>query len=400
MPWRRLVLWGFVAVALAAVLVFTLWPRPVPVDLGAVQRGPLMVTVEEEGVTRVRDVFVLSAPIGGRLRRIEHEVGDDVTAGKTVVARIEPADPYFLDVRTEAQAEAAMRVAEAARDLAKAELERAKAELAFAEAELKRARELIRRDHISERSLDEAERGQRTARAALEEAKARLTMRDFELDQARATLLSPAQAREDQAPCECVPIYSPVDGQILRILHESEGVVAAGEPLVEIGDPRDLEIVVDLLSPDAVTVRPGQRVIIEDWGGVEALAGRVRRVEPYGFTKVSALGIEEQRVNVIIDFTDPPEHWKHLGHGYRVEVRIVTLEEPDVLKVPLGALFRDGRQWAVFADDDGRARRRDVSVGHIAGLDAEVLSGLEDGTRVVLYPSDRVRDDTRIAARE
>ncbi|MCW5698602.1 MAG: HlyD family efflux transporter periplasmic adaptor subunit [Rhodospirillales bacterium] len=399
MPWRRVLIWGVAVTVLAVVLVVAMWPQPVQVDLAMAKRGPLTVTVDEEGITRVRDVFVLSAPIGGLALRIDHDVGDSVVAGRTVVAEIEPSDPYFLDVRTEAEAEAAVRVAEAGRALAAAELERAKAELAFAVTELERARKLIRRDTISQHGLDEAEREHRTAQAALEEAKAKLGMREFELERARAALLSPVETSRNRSSCECVPIHSPVDGQILRILHESEGVIQAGEPLVEIGDPRELEIVVDLLSPDAVKVQPGQRAAIEEWGGTGALAGRVRRVEPYGFTKVSALGIEEQRVNVIIDFADPPERWAPLGHGYRIEARIVTWEGSDVLKLPLGALFRDDGQWAVFVDDGGRARRRPVEVGHFTGLEVEILSGLDEGTPVVLYPSDRVVDNARIAPR-
>ncbi|MDH3472913.1 MAG: HlyD family efflux transporter periplasmic adaptor subunit [Rhodospirillales bacterium] len=399
MKWRRFLLWGVLAFAVVAGLVYAFWPRPVPVDLADAARGSLVVTVDEEGETRVRDVFVLSAPVTGRLRRIESEAGDEVVAGETVVARIEPADPSFLDVRSESQARAAVHAAEAAKALAHAELTEADAELEFAQAELERARRLIRTDTISQRALDDAERVFKTRGAAVATAEAALSMRAFELDQARAQLVSPVQTQELHGVCECVDIPSPVSGRILRLLRESEAVVEMGEPLVEIGNPGDLEIVADLLSSEAVKVEPGQRVVIDEWGGRTPLAGLVRRVEPYGFTKVSALGIEEQRVNVIIDFSDPPERWRRLGHGYRVEVRIVLWEGRDVLKVPLTALFRDGERWAVFVEEDGRARRRHVVLGHRTGLEAEITSGLEGGARVVLHPSDRIVDGIGLAAR-
>jgi HlyD family secretion protein len=397
--WRRLVLWGVLAFAVLAGLVYAFWPRPVPVDLAEAARGPLVVTVDEEGETRVRDVFVLSAPVTGRLRRIESEAGDEVVAGETVVARIEPADPSFLDVRSKSQAEAAVQAAEAAGALAEAELEEAQAELDFAEAELARAQRMIRTETIPQRKLDDAERLFKTRNAAVTTAQAALRIREFELAQARAQLVSPAQTQELHGVCECVDIPAPVSGRILRLLHESEAVVQMGEPLVEIGNPADLEIVADLLSSEAVKVEPGQRVVIDEWGGRTPLAGLVRRVEPYGFTKISALGIEEQRVNVIIDFSDPPARWRRLGHGYRVEVRIVLWEGQDVLKVPLTALFRDGERWAVFVEEGGRARRRHVELGHRTGSDAEITSGLEAGARVVLHPSDRIVDGIGLAAR-
>ncbi len=395
---RRTVLWGVLLLLLAAGLVYAFRPQPVPVDFARVERGPLVVTVDEEGETRVRDVFVLSAPIAGRARRIESEVGDAVVAGETVVVEIEPIDPAFLDVRSKAQAQAAVRTAEAAGVLASAELERAQAELAFADAELKRARRLIPQGTISQRRLDEDERTFKTAKANLATAQAALDMRNAELERARAELLSPLETRGQATGCPCVSVTAPVSGRILRVHHKSAGVVAPGEPLIEIGDPGDLEIVADLLSSDAVKVEAGQRVMIEDWGG-EVLNGRVERVEPYGFTKVSALGIEEQRVNVVIDFADPPERWQRLGHGYRVEARIVLWEGEDVLKVPLNALFRDGDAWAVFVETEGRAEKRQVEPGRQNGLASEIRAGLEAGQRIVLHPSDRVVEGVRLTAR-
>jgi len=397
--WRRIVFWGVLALALAAGLLYAFRPQPVPVDFAVIERGPLVVAVAEEGETRVKEVFVLSAPVTGRALRIDAHVGDTVIANETVIAQIEPIDPSFLDPRTEAQARAAVRAAEAARALAAAELDQAQAELDFAQSELDRARRLIRSETISQRALDDAERIFKTRRAAVATAVAALRMREFELEQARAQLMSPVETQRQRGECECVPIRAPVSGRILRVLHESEGVVQAGTALVEIGNPKDLEIVVDLLSTDAVKVLAGQRVVIEEWGGDAPLAGRVRRVEPFGFTKVSALGIEEQRVNVIVDFTDPPERWQRLGHGYRVDARIVLWEGKDILKVPVPALFRDGDRWAVFVEEDEKAQRRLVEIGGRNGLEAEIVSGLAAGQRVVLHPGDRIVDGVGLIAR-
>jgi HlyD family secretion protein len=395
---RRAILWSVVGAALVAGLVYAFWPRPVAVDLAEVRRGPLVVTVGDEGETRVRDVFVLSAPVAGHIRRIESEVGDRAVANETVLAELEPIDPEFLDPRSQAQAEAALHTAESARILAEAELAEAAAQLEFAGAERDRARELHRGKTISQRERDDAERAHKAARAVSERAHAALQMRSSELDRARAELVSPEET-QPRGMRERIALRAPVTGRVLRIPNDSERVVRPGEALLEIGDPHDLEIVVDLLSSDAVKVREGQRVIIEGWGGATPLAGRVRRVEPFGFTKISALGIEEQRVNVIIDFTSPPEEWTALGHGYQVDVRIVLWEEDAVLKLPLTALFRDGDGWAVFADEAGRARERTVQIGQRTGLEAQIVDGLSEGSRVVLHPGERVAEGVRIQPR-
>ena len=361
--------------------------------------GELVVTVNEEGETRVRDIFVLSAPVTGRMLRIEAEAGDEVIADETVIAEIEPVDPTFLDFRGEAQAQAAVSAAESAKTLAQAEVEQWQAELDFARAELKRARELIEDNTISQRDLDDAERNERTTKATVATKVAALQVRTFELERARAQLLSPAEAKTNREDCQCIPIVSPIDGRILRVLNESEGVIPAGEPLLEIGDSSDLEIVVDLLSADAVRVAAGQRVIIDGWGGGTPLEGRVRRVEPFGFTKVSALGIEEQRVNVIVDIESPQTSWARLGHGYQVDLGIVLWESDDSITLPLTSLFRIGDQWAVFVDDGGNAQRRDVTVGKRNGLEAEIVDGLAVGERIILYPSNAVVDGVAISER-
>jgi HlyD family secretion protein len=396
---RRFAFWGVLAAFVALAIVVAFWPRPVIVDMIGAERGELVVTVDDEGETRVRDVYVISAPVMGRMRRIELRAGDAVDAVDTIVAAIEPIDPEFLDPRSEAQARADVRAAESAEVLARAEVEQAQAELDFAEQELERARELMRQMMISQRELDEAERAHRTRHAALNTARAGHEMRLFQLERARAELVSPVDTEGGRDVCECIALRSPVTGRILRVLQESEGVVSAGAPLVEIGDPRELEIVVDLLSADAVKVEAGQRVIIESWGGDEPLEGRVRLVEPFGFTKVSALGIEEQRVNVVIDLVSPMEEWSRLAHGYQVDARVVLSEAQAVLKLPLTALFRDGDSWAVFVDSGGRAELRRIEIGRRNSVAAEIVAGLEEGERVVLHPSDRVVDGARIAAR-
>jgi HlyD family secretion protein len=397
---RRVLLWTGLGLLLLIGLVAAFRPRPVPVDFAELVRGSLVVTVEDEGETRVRDIFVLSAPVAGRVLRIDAEAGDVVVADETVIARIEPIDPAFLDPRGAAQAQAAVRAAESAETLAQAEVRKAQAELEFARSEVERARRLMVDGTIAVRQLDEAERLYKTQKATYQTALAGLQVRKYELEQARAQLLSPVETQSRRGGSEYVLIQASVNGRVLRVLHESEGVVQAGEALVEIGDPGDLEIVVDLLSADAVKVEPGQRVMIDDWGGEGLLAGRVRRVEPFGFTKVSALGIEEQRVNVIVDLTSPGASWERLGHGYQVEVRIVLWEGDDVLKVPLTALFRVGDGWAVFVEEAGRARQRPVRIGRSNGLEAEIVQGLTVGDRIVIHPGDRVVDGVRVIQRE
>jgi HlyD family secretion protein len=394
--WKRILLWSLLGLILLASLIWAFIPKPIPLDLITLQPGEMTVTVDEEGETRVRDVFVLSAPISGRALRIQSEVGDEVKANETLVAEIEPTDSALLDPRSEAQARADIRTAEANLVLAEASVKEAKVELQFARSELKRSKSLRKDAVISERELEAAERTQKTRQATLETAIANRQARQAELERARAQLISPVDERTQHADCQCVSIRAPVDGVILKILHKSEGVVNAGEALVEIGDPADLEIVTDLLSSDAVKVEAGQRVIIDNWGGSHTLEGVVERVEPFGFTKVSALGIEEQRVNVIIDFTSPREAWSRIAHGFQVDTRIVLWEGKDILKLPLTALFRNSNDWAVFVEEDGKASKRNVKLGHRTGLEAEILDGLKLGERIVVHPSDKITEGVAI----
>lgn len=397
---KRIVIWAVLAGLATLGLALAFRPQAVAVDLITVQPGPMAVLVSEEGFTRVHDMYELSAPVAGRVKRIDAHVGDSVVAGETVVAQIEPGDPTLLDPRSEAQARAALQTAESALVLAQAEVKQAEAELAFAESEWRRASDLVVKGTISRRDYDNAERGHKAGEAALDTARAALQIRLFELEQARAQLLSPAQTQGAHADCDCVPIIAPVSGRVMRIPNPSARMVAAGDPLVEIGDPGDLEVIVDFLSADAVLIRPGQEVIIDGWGGTEPLSGRVRVVEPFGFTRISALGIEEQRVNVTIDFTGPAGQRERLGHGYQVEARVVLWEAESVLTVPLTALFRTDEGWAVFVNESGRARARPVQIGQRNGLVAEVLEGLSPGDRVLTHLSDRVSDGVRLTERD
>jgi len=385
------------AALLTALLVMAFWPKPVAVDLERAKRGPLQVTIDEEGETRVRQRFVVSAPVAGRVERIELEPGNTVVRGQTVVARFSPADPAPLDARSRAEAEAGVKAAEAAIGQARAERERAAASDRLAQSELARTRALVEKQVAPRQTLESAESQARTAGEALRAADFAVAGAEYELAVARARLLSGSVAAgEARAP---IVLLAPIDGVVLKRLRESEAIIPPGEPLLELGDPRQLEIVAEFLSTDAVRIRPGYPVRIERWGGEGELRGRVRRIEPSGFMKVSALGVEEQRVNVIIDFADPYETWKRLGDGYRVEVRVVAWQSDSVLKIPTSSLFRRGDRWAVFTAENGRARLRQVEIGQRNGTEAEVLAGLSEGEVVVIHPSDTLQDAARVTAR-
>ena len=378
----------------AALLAVALWPSSVPADLAKVTRGRLEVSVEDEGETRVHDRFVVSAPVAGRVLRIELEPGDEVRRG-TSVATLLPGDPTPLDSRSRAEAEAAAAAARASLGRARAEKQRTEAALSFARSELQRQEELARQGIAASQQLESAQTSERDAREAAESAGYAVSAAEEELRRAEARL-QPVNRGPQGKPLE---VRSPIDGVVLKRHHESEAVVPAGEPLLDLGDPARLEIVSDLLSTDAVKVRPGAPVRIEHWGGEAPLLGKVRRVEPSGFMKISALGVEEQRVNVIVDFAEPLAAWKALGDGYRVELRIQVWEGADVLKLPTSSLFRQGEDWVVFAVRGGRARLSKVELGQRNGLEAQVLSGLSEGESVVVHPSDTLKDGARVGER-
>ncbi len=392
-------------VLLAAGLIFAFWPRAAIVDMGDVTRGRLVVTIDEEAKTRVRDAYVVSAPIAGRLLRVEVEPGDAVEGGQSTIARMLPTNPSALDIRTREQARAAVSAAEAALRVAHADFNKTMADKDLADLDMERARSLREGGHVSQAALDRAERAQRAANASLDTAKAAISMREADLANARARLISfterPLPGADVTAGEDAIPLTAPVSGRILRVMQESETTLAAGTPILEIGDiSNDLEIVAELLSTDAVQVAAGDRVIIENWGGPYPLNGVVERVEPWGFTKFSALGVEEQRVNAIINFTDPLEQRQSLGHGFRVEAQIVVWEAEDTLVVPSSALFREGGAWAVFAVQNGRVRSTEVDVGRSNGVHAEILGGLDVGQNVVLFPGAGLTDGSRVKRRQ
>ncbi|MFL2771512.1 MAG: efflux RND transporter periplasmic adaptor subunit [Rhodospirillaceae bacterium] len=396
---RRTIVITSIVVVLIALITIILQTPPAGVDLAPVTKGDLLVTIDDEGQTRLKDVYAVSAPVAGRVRRIDIEAGDKVIAGETVLALFEPSNPAMLDVRSRTEAEAIVKAAEAAVGLAQAEQSRAQAQLDFANAELRRAIPLAERGTISQATLDQRQLSVRTAQAQLAEGAAGARKVSADLETARATLITAQDGKNGPTESDLIPVRAPISGRVLRVLQESESVLLSGTVLMELGDPKELEIEVDLLSTDAVKVKPGNRVIIEDWGGDSPLEGRVRLVEPFGFTKISALGIEEQRVNVIIDFVSKQSAWNSLGHGYRVITRVVVQDRNDILKIPVGALFRSGNNWAVFVEDRGIASLREIILGQRNSLEAEVIEGLTATDAVVLHPSDSIADGVAIKVR-
>ena len=397
MPWGRRI--GLIALALAVVagVAYGFRPQPVVVELVAAYRGPLEMTVEEEGKTRVIDRFVVSAPVPGFARRIEFKVGDAVAAGQVLV-NLEPLRSTVLDPRSRAEAEARLAAVQAALHSAEEAARAADAQADLAEAERVRMTDLYEVGDVSRKILDQAETEARRARATCKSAEFSVEVAQYEV-QAAGTALRYSAAENPAGPMETVTLRAPVAGNVLRVYDTSERVVGAGTPLIEIGDPRALEVEVDVLSADAVRIRPGMRVVYRRWGGGPPLDGRVRVVEPVGFTKVSALGVEEQRVLVIADIVSPREAWERLGDNYRVETSFVLWESDDVLQIPASALFRDGDDWAVFTVNDGHAQRRTVEIGHQSGLRAEVLSGLHPAELVIPHPDDAIADGVRLVPR-
>ncbi|MGL4401822.1 MAG: efflux RND transporter periplasmic adaptor subunit [Luteolibacter sp.] len=378
------------------LIVWGLWPKPVIIETGTVARGPLTVRVSEEGKTRVRNRYVVAAPVAGKMRRVPLKPGDEVKAGETILTAIEPVVAPLLDPRARVQAEAVVSMHEANRRQAAATLEAKQSALKVATADRDRMRSVTLKDSLSDSDRDKME-GDASMRAAeVRAAEFSLQVIDYELAQARAALERP----EGNLVGNLVEVKSPVSGRVLKVIMESEMVVSPGTQILEIGDPADLEIEAEILSRDAVAIRPGDAVEIEQWGGETPLKGRVRRVEPAAFTKVSALGVEEQRVIVLSDLLDIPEAAKALGDRFRVEARVAVWHGEDVLIVPAGALFREGNIWKTYVYRQSRAVLTAVEAGHSDGRFTEVLSGLAAGDEVLLHPPDTVSDGTPVAKRQ
>ena len=393
--WVRWLMIGLAAVLVVAVVAVAWIPKPVDVEVAEVSRGRLVVTVDEDGQTRVIDRYLISAPIAGNLGRIELDAGDAIEAGQ-ILARLVPLPPPLLDARSRAEAQARVDAALAARSQSQAAVNRARVALDFAEKEAARARAVVEQGGLALSDAERAFSDERRSKEDLRSANFGSRVAEHKFKLAQFALLRLSGKSEDG---EHMEIISPVDGQALNILLQSEGVVQAGTPVIEVGDPAALEIVIDVLSQDATRIQPGATAEIVRWGGKRPLRAHVRAVEPSAFTKLSALGVEEQRVNVIIDLDEPREVWSTLGDGYRVEARISVWEDDDVIRVPASAVFRHEEEWATFVVENGEAVVRRVELGETNGLETEVVSGLEEGETVIGYPSDSVRDGVSVRAR-
>lgn len=370
-------------ILLVALIVAGFIPRSTPVEVAQASVGVLRATVNEEGRTRILQRYLVSAPTAGHLRRVPLKAGAAVTAGQTVLAVIDPISPTLLDARSRT-------LAEARRDSASANLEKAREALRFAALDLDRFARLHREGTVSSQELESYQ--WRNTAATKEAAAAESALR-----LAAAELADPANPGTGPATNRLpVLVHAPAGGRVLKVFEENARVVAPGTPLLEIGDPADLEVVIEVLSRDGASIAPGARVLLEQWGGPEALEARVRLVEPAAFTKISALGVEEQRVNVLADLITPAEKRTSLGDGFRVEARIVVWEAPDALKVPAGALFRQGQDWSAYVINAGRAALRRVQVGRSSGTETQITEGLSDGESVILYPGDRIQPGLRV----
>lgn len=393
--WIRRALLALAALFVVGLVVVAWIPNPVEVEVAEVTRGPLVVTVNEDGRTRVKDRYLISAPITGNLARLELEAGDTIEE-EQVLARLVPLPPPLLDSRTRAEAKARVDAAQAAARQAQAAVNRARYERDFAKQESERALAVVQQGGLARSDADRAVSTFRSAQEQLSSALFGARVAEHELKLAQTALMQLSGKADDTEQLE---IVSPVAGQVLKVFHESEGVVQSGTPILELGDPAALEIVVDVLSQDATRIPSGAPTTIERWGGKTPLRGHVRVVEPSAFTKLSALGVEEQRVNVIIDLDDPRERWSTLGDGYRVEARISVWEDEDVLRVPASAVFRSEEAWATFVVGEGTAILTPVEIGETNGLETEVISGVDEGDLVIAYPSDSVRDGVSVEPR-
>ena len=391
---RRLLPW-LGGIFLLALVAWGLWPKPVVIETGTVTRGPLTVRVSEEGKTRVRNRYVVAAPVAGKMRRVSLKPGDEVQAGVTILTAIEPVAPPLLDPRARAQAEAVVSMTEASRKQAAESLEAKRAALKMAAADRDRMRAVTRGGSLSESDRDKTEGDASIKAAEVRAAEFSLQVIDYELAQARAAMERP----DSNSSENLLQMKSPVSGRVLKVMQESEMVVAPGTPILEIGDPTDIEIEAEILSRDAVTIHPGDLVKVGQWGGETPLQGRVRRVEPAAFTKISALGVEEQRVIVLSDLVAVPAAARALGDRYRVEVSVAVWQSDDVLIVPAGALFREGNAWQTYIFRDGTAKLTPVQAGHSDGRFTEILSGVEAGDEVLLHPPDTVKDGASVITR-
>ena len=395
--WRRRLIWLMVLLLIIVALIYGLRPQPKMVDIASASYAPMRLSIEEEGKTRVTDRYDVSASVAGTTCRVDLNVGDQVKKGQ-LLTTIKPLESQALDPRSRAAAEASVAAAQSALQAAEQTAKSAESEMRLAVKELSRLRPLFEKGHISQRQLDQATAMAQSNRAASRSARFSVEVARHELEAAR-TALSYTGSGNQPHPDANVQVLSPIDGRILAIHQECEGVVSAGQPLLVVGDIRSLEIETDVLSADAVRIKPGMRVEFHRWGGDTPLQGRVRNVEPVGFTKISALGVEEQRVLVISDITSDTAEWQDLGDGYRVEAEIILWESAEVLQIPASALFRFNGGWALFVMEDGKAVRRVVKVGKRNGLSAQILEGIADGEQVITHPDNMIDDGVTVKLR-
>jgi HlyD family secretion protein len=387
-----------IVLAVIVGVVYSMRPKPTAVDVVTVASGPLKVTVDGEGRTRVKDRYVIMSTVHGDLARIELEVGDEVTE-QTIVARIEPTAPPLLDARQREELKAQERASGAAARQAKATMARAEASAAHARRELESAKRLFTAGTLSARELEDAELDADVAQKDLDSARFGARVAQYEHDMAKVATGRVEGTAKGAAPLASLDIHSPIAGKVLHIVRMSEGVVQPGEALVEVADPTALEVVLDVLTAEAVEITVGDAVEITQWGGEQPLQGHVVLIEPAAFTKVSALGVEEQRVNVIVELDDPPESWSRLGDGFRVEAAVTIWQAEGVLAVPISALFRVDGSWAVFVVRDGVAEVRTLTTGRRNDFDIQVESGVDAGEQIIVHPSDAIVDGSLVAAR-
>ncbi|HXN06962.1 MAG TPA: HlyD family efflux transporter periplasmic adaptor subunit [Nitrospiria bacterium] len=382
--------------AIIFILVLIFWPKPVEVEVSTASLGSFQQTVREDGKTRTRNRYVVSAPLSGTLQRIALKAGDSVEKDQ-IVAVLIPSVPPLIDVRTGKELRERVGSAESSKKRAETSVERAKVSLDHARSEYERIRELANNNFVSKQDLEIADLAVKLGTKELEAAIFQSHGAEHDLEGARAALARyQREAVTGKSSGENWEIRSPVSGKVLRVFQENEGVVNSGAPILEMGNPEDLEIVVDVLTSDAVLIQPGAEVSIQRWGGNEPLKGRVRLIEPSGFTKVSALGIEEQRVNVIIDIISPVEKWRSLEDGFQLDAEIITFRSNNAVTLPASSLFKEADQWSVYLFSNGRIKKRSVVISHRSGLEAMVEKGIEPGEKVVIYPGDAVKDGIRV----
>lgn len=399
MKWMKHLLLVVLAAVIIIVGYFSFQPKPVVVDMDTVSRGRLEVTVDEDGKTRIKEKYIVSTPVGGRLQRVELREGDAVHCNQTVLAVVQPGNPDLLDARSLAQAKAQVAAAKAAVERSEARSKQLEIELGQAKKDFDRAKKLVKSKAISSSEFEKTQASYRASSELYRSSVFDNDIANYELELAEAAMVHFESDSDDAGSAEYFSIESPIDGVVLRVLRESTTIVSPGMELMELGDDNDLEVVVDVLSTDAVKIRPGTKVYLEQWGGEERLEGIVRLIEPAAVEKISALGVEEQRVNVIVDFEQGQhELLELLGDGYRVEARMVVWQSDDVLKVPTSALFRETNQWSVFRVEDGVARLTRVDVGHRNDNEAEVVSGLNDGDTIILHPGDNLYSGSKVVS--